>query len=127
MTMFKLNQATLVGKIEDIVMGNLEMRFYNQIFCLAKALDEHGIILNYDDAQMGRVSPKLVGEGFGIPLSKVYPIKVPEDVKEQMAALEIKDFWDFYFYRETKALKEEVELEKREAERKPKKKRWIFR
>jgi hypothetical protein len=43
-----------------------------------------------------------------------------------MASLEIKDFWDFYFYRETKAVKE-VALEKREAEGKPKKKRWLFR
>ena len=108
------------------VMGNLEMRFYNQIFCIAKALDEHGIILNYDDAQMGRVSPKLVGEGFGIPLSKVYPIKVPEDAKKQMAALDIKDFWDFYFYSETKALRE-VADEKKKEEENPKKKRWPFR
>lgn len=113
-------------KMKDKVMGNLEMRFYNQIFCLAKALDEHGIILNYDDAQMGRVSPKLVGEGFGIPLSKVYPIQVPEEVKEQMAALDIKDFWDFYFYRETKALRE-IALEKKKAEENPKKKHWPFR
>ena len=112
--------------MKDKLMGNLEMRFYNQIFCIAKALDEHGIILNYDDAQMGRVSPKLVGEGFGIPLSKVYPIKVPQEVKEQMATLEIKDFWDFYFYSETKALRE-VELEKKKEEENPKKKHWPFR
>jgi hypothetical protein len=111
--------------MKDPAMGNLEMRFYNQIFCLAKALDEHGIILNYDDAQMGRVSPKLVGEGFGIPLSKVYPIPVPDDVKKQMAALDIKDFWDFYFYRETEALRKAA-LEDREAEGKTKKKHWIF-
>jgi hypothetical protein len=116
----------MVQEMKDAVMGNLEMLFYNQIFCLAKALDEHGIILNYDDAQMGRVSPKLIGEGFGIPLSRVYPIQVPDDVKEQMAALNIKDFWDFYFDRETRALRQ-VALENRKAEEKPRKKRWFFR
>jgi hypothetical protein len=111
--------------MEETVMGNLEMRFYNQIFCLAKALDEHGIILNYDDAQMGRVSPKLIGEGFGIPLSKVYPIQVPKDVKEQMLALEVDDFWDFYFYKETQAARQAVP-KKSEAEPKRKKKHWPF-
>jgi hypothetical protein len=112
-------------KMKETVMGNLEMRFYNQIFCLAKALDEHGIILNYDDAQMGRVSPKLIGEGFGIPLSKIYPIQVPENVKEQMLALDIKDFWDFYFYQEMRTANKAAP-KKREAQGKPIKKHWLF-
>ena len=106
-------------------MGNLDVAFYNQILCIAKALNEHGIILNYDDAQMGRVSPKLIGEGYGIPLSKLYPIPVPEIAKEQMLAQGLKDFWDFYFYKETKA-SIEVEEKRKKKEKKAQKKHWIF-
>jgi len=102
-------------------MGNLDIFFLNQIICITKALGEHGIILNLDDMQMGRLSPKLIVGG-NIPISTHYPIPITPEIKEKMSKLGLTDFWDFYFYEETK-IKRQKQEEKKE---KSKKKRWFL-
>lgn len=100
-------------------MGNTDISFYNQIFCLAKALNEHAIILNLDDAQMGRLTPKLIESGT-IPVARMYPIQVPEKMKEDMVELGFKDFWEYFFNAN------KVRQQRKKEEEKSKKKRWPF-
>jgi len=94
--------------------------FFHRTLCVAKATDEHGVILNYDDLQMGR---KINFLGLTIPISTHYPMvdTIPAYAKEEMRELGFKDFWDYFFNAE-KVKKQKKEEEKKKA----KKRRWFF-
>lgn len=80
-------------------MGKKEEPLFNMFhrtLCLAKATDEHGVVLNYDDMQMSR---KIAFLGLTVPISTHHPIvdTVPVYVKEEMRELGFTDFWDYFF------------------------------
>lgn len=91
---------------------------FHGTLCMAKAQDRHGIILNYDDMQMGRkVSFYSI---FTVPISEQHPIEPSEAIKEDMKALGFSDFWEYFFNAE------KVRKQKKEEEKKSKKRRWFF-
>lgn len=91
---------------------------FHRTLCMAKALDRHGIILNYDDMQMDR---KLsLYSILTVPISKPYPIEPSGEIKEEMRALGFTDFWEYFFNAE------KVRKQKKEEEKKAKKRRWFF-
>ena len=103
-------------------MGRKEEPFvtmFHRTLCLSKATDEHGIILNYDDMQMGR---RIAFLGLSVPISTHYPIvdTVPEYAKEEMRELGFTDFWNYFFNAE------KVKKQMKEEEKKAKKRRWFF-
>jgi hypothetical protein len=67
---------------------------FHQTLTIAKALDEHGIILNYDDLQTKR-KPKILPT---ILVSAHYPIAdtIPQKQREEMKALGYTDFWEYF-------------------------------
>lgn len=73
-------------------------RLLNQIICIAKALNEHGIILNIDDmSQTFNVFFKFV-DTYTIPISKIHPIQPPPQIQEKMKQQNITDFWTYYLH-----------------------------
>jgi len=89
---------------------------FHRTLCIAKAQDKHGIILNYDDMQMGR---KLSFHSILIPISEQHPIEPSEHVKSDMQALGFNNFWEYFFNAE------KVRKQKKEEEKKAKKRRWF--
>ena len=89
---------------------------FHRTVSVAKGSDRRGIILNYDDMQMGRKEFPLT-----LPVMKQYPYEPPDEVKEEMPAYGFTDFWQ-YFYNVDK-----IKKQRQEEERKSKKKRWFFR
>jgi hypothetical protein len=91
---------------------------FHRTLCMAKASGEHGVILNYDDMQMGR---KLsFYDVLTTPISTKYPIEPSKAIKEDMQTLGFSDFWEYFFNAER------VRKQKKEEEKKAKKKRWFF-
>jgi hypothetical protein len=93
--------------------------FHRQLIS-AKATNMHGIILNFDDMQMGRLHP-LHYSGLSIPQSSHYPIidLATPRIREEMRAFGFTDFWDYFF----NINKAKASLKK---ENSPKKKHWSF-
>lgn len=99
--------------------GEPFVAMFHRTLSMAKALDRHGIILNYDDMQIGR---KLsLYSILTIPISKQHPIEPSEEIKEDMRALGFTDFWEYFFNAET------VRKQKKEEEKKAKRRRWFSR
>lgn len=90
---------------------------FHRTLCMAKAQDRHGIILNYDDMQMGR---KLSFHSILIPISDQYPIEPSKAIIEDMRALGFNDFWEYFFNAE------KVRNQKKEEEKRAKKRRWFL-
>ena len=101
-------------------MGRKEEPFvvmFHRTLCMAKALDRHGIILNYDDMQMGR---KLsLYSILTVPISRQHPIEPSDYVKADMQALGFTDFWEYFFNAE------KIRKQKKEEEKKAKKRRFF--
>jgi len=92
---------------------------------MAKSANEHGIILNYDDMQMGRAHAMHLL--FTVPQCTHYPIvdTITPKMKEEMRDLGFTDFWDYYFNAEkVRAQKNKEKLE--QEKQKNKKKHCLF-
>lgn len=88
---------------------------FHRALVMAKSANEHGIILNYDDMQMGRAHA--IHLLLTIPQSTHYPIvdTITPKMKEEMLELGFIDFWDYYFNAEkvrVQKKKEKLEQEK---------------
>lgn len=98
----------------------MDISFIHQILCIAKALDEHGIILNLDDMYIASLRARFflkIMEPSIIPISKNYPPSVTLTLKEEMDKLGITDYWDFFFHTQKLILQSQKER---------KKKRWFL-
>jgi hypothetical protein len=91
---------------------------FHRTLCIAKAQNKHGIILNYDDMQIGR---RLSSYNIlNVITSEQHPIEPSEAIKEDMRALGFADFWEYYFNVDG------ARRQKKDEERKTKKRKWFL-